>query len=227
MNQKSSLREVPQFVSWVLTGNICQTYAHPKLRKFASLEARHALLGAISAVSSRFLNSPSSSRTAALKPVQLAAAKSVGLTIPRTVVTNAAEDLLSLKSRWGRPLVYKVLGGVDFGFFETRKFNREKDLEDLNLLQACPVIFQEYIEGEFDLRITIVGRDCFPGRVDFVEGRHPIDSRVDPTRISRGHLSAEIAKKLGHLMDKLGLNYAAVDMRYSSKEGYTFFRTQS
>lgn len=203
--------------------DLSNAYSHPKIRSFAAGEARHALLGALCSVTPRFLNPPYNSRKAALKPVQLSAAKSVGLRVPRTVVTNVASEVLRAESKWKKKIVYKVLGGPDFGFFETRIFNRVNDEKDLDLLSSCPTIFQEFVEGEFDLRVTIVGRECFPGKVEFLKGHHPVDSRIDPTEISRTTLSSEVSQCLCDLMDKLGLNYAAVDLRYSQKEGYTFF----
>src|SRR6266496_1618005 len=65
------------------TGEI---YKHPKLRRFAGTEARHALLGSLMSVTQRFLNDPYRSQRAALKPLQLVAAASAGFQVPKSLV---------------------------------------------------------------------------------------------------------------------------------------------
>ncbi|TAV48361.1 hypothetical protein ELI30_08625 [Rhizobium leguminosarum] len=164
--------------------NLSDVYAHPKIRGFAASESRHALLGALMASTKSFLNNPFASQQAALKPFQLSVAQLVGLNIPCTLTTNRAQSVLDASNGRYNDLVYKLLGGPDFGFFETRILDPVADASDLALLQNCPAIFQEHVEGDFDLRITVVGQQCFPGRIDYVNGQHPVDSRIDPTGIS-------------------------------------------
>jgi glutathione synthase/RimK-type ligase-like ATP-grasp enzyme len=197
-------------------------YAHPKIRSFAAGEARHAIMGALCAVTSRFLNSPYRSRYAALKPVQLAAARSVGLRTPRTLVTNSADAVRDVEGRWGGALVYKTLEGAEFEFFETRILSSD-DQKDLHRIEGCPVIFQEHIEGDFDVRVTVVGARCYSARIDFHGGRHPVDSRIDPVATVAHELEVAVENKILNLMRVLGLNYAAIDMRSSRGLGYTFF----
>ena len=202
--------------------DVADVFFHPKLKSFAESEARHALLGALRAVSSHFLNLPERSTAAALKPFQLALALKAGLRIPKTAITNRQEDVLAQEKIWG-PLVYKTLGGTDFGFFETRKFDAAEDGHDLRMLSTCPTIFQEYVEGDYDVRVTVVGRKCFPAKVDFMSGQHPVDSRIDPKNFIAFELPKEIERSIFILMDLAGLNYAAIDMRFSERKGFTFF----
>jgi len=119
-------------------------------------------------------------------------------------------------------IIYKTFTGCDFGFYETRKIT-SANLSDLWRLRVCPTIFQEHIAGDYDLRVTIVGSEIFAARLLFHEGRHLVDSRVERVPVERTELPGELVAQLSKLVRCFGLRYAAIDMRFSERTGYTFF----
>jgi hypothetical protein len=196
--------------------------SHPSYRRFAMAECDQALTGSLVAYIPNFINPIHSSRKANRKIQQLTVASQLGLRIPATLVTSNPDEARSFYRMVNSRCIYKPFTGCDFGLFETRIL-ADADFADLWRLRTCPTIFQEHIEGDYDLRVTIVGRTLFSAKLLFREGRHPVDSRVDRIPIEPTELPSEIKTKLLQLIDYFGLVYAAIDLRFSASEGYTFF----
>jgi hypothetical protein len=103
-------------------------------------------------------------------------------------------------------------------------------LAEIDALAACPAIFQEYIDKQVELRITIVGDQVFTAAIHSQE--HPetlVDFRrlaLMPNDESVKHtifeLPAEIRAKLLSLMKKLGLVFGCVDMILTPKGEFVF-----
>src|SRR5262249_2530274 len=103
-------------------------------------------------------------------------------------------------------------------------------LEELDSLAVCPAIFQEYIEKQVELRITIVGDQVFTAAIHSQE--HPQtqgDFRrlaLMPNPESVKHtifdLPSEIRSKLLSLMSRLGLVFGCVDMILTPCGEYVF-----
>jgi glutathione synthase/RimK-type ligase-like ATP-grasp enzyme len=210
----------------------------------------------------RWVNSWLAEREAVDKSRQLAVARSVGLAIPRTLLTNDPQAVRAFLRRCGGRVVFKPLVGMITGrppdysaqlkaSFEgkfafppacpeepaerdcrvlfTQLLTRDK-LEEIGALAACPAIFQEYVEKEVELRITIVGNELFTAaihsqehvetRVDF---RHlammPASKAVKHTVVN---LPAEVRSKLLALMSRMGLAFGCVDMILTPGGDYVF-----
>lgn len=189
------------------------SFPHPKLEAFVADEARQAFLGSLSHICTRFINPVGPSRHATTKLFQLRVARDVGLLIPRTLVTNDPQAARSFVEESRAQCIYKLFTGTDFGFFETRLFATETDLEELWRVRNCPMIIQEYVGGELDLRVTVVGRHCFSASIAVGQGRHKVDSRVDRVPVKAFELPSEISAKAVQLVKDLGLVYGALDFR--------------
>jgi glutathione synthase/RimK-type ligase-like ATP-grasp enzyme len=98
----------------------------------------------------------------------------------------------------------------------------EEDL--LEHVRLAPVIFQEHVPAEVDLRVTLVGDRLFPAAISTPEGGYPHDYRIDldRARIEAVTLPRELCRALMELMRRLGLVYGAVDMRRTTDERYVF-----
>ena len=103
------------------------------------------------------------------KPSQLRLAQQVGLTVPKTTITNnppAVEKLFS-KVENGR-VVFKSLTGLfvppDIGLFTT-EITKEFPSVSQDGIVHCPSIYQELVERRSDLRITVVGNKVFAVRI--------------------------------------------------------------
>jgi hypothetical protein len=91
---------------------------------------------------------------------------------------------------------------------------------------ACPVIWQEYIPKQLELRITVVGTKLFPCAI-FSQEAHPdqhVDWRKDPLAVRHEpyELPAEIAAKCLTLMAELGLQFGCIDLILTPSNEYVF-----
>jgi glutathione synthase/RimK-type ligase-like ATP-grasp enzyme len=192
------------------------------IKKFSFNESRNMLMGTLLGTASVFINDPGASRRASLKPYQLQLASDLGFKVPQTLVTNNPEQAREFLNNSESRFVYKTFTGTHFGFYETRLFE-DGDYSELWRLANAPVILQEHVDGEYDVRATIVEDEIFSARLMYKEGRHPVDSRIGRVPVNRETLPTDVVDKLITLREKLGLTYMAVDMRYCSQRGYTFF----
>ena len=100
------------------------------------------------------------------KPYQLRLAQEVGLTVPKTTITNHAASIEKLFDD-GR-VIFKALSPPLTSTNEM-VFTKEITREFLPNFQAsiaqCPAIYQELVERKSDLRITVVGRKVFVVRI--------------------------------------------------------------
>jgi len=181
-------------------------------RSFAHSETSHAVLGMLDSLTCAWVNPPGPDEAAHHKPYQWSVAASLGLTLPRTLVTNkpdAARDFL----KDGRPAVFKAFLAQLEAWRETRLVE-PSDLERLDSVRFAPVIFQDYVEG-VDLRITVVGRKIFAAEIDARQTPYPVDMRmvVGEAEVRPVTLPPEVEAGLLALMDRLRLVYGAIDMR--------------
>lgn len=197
---------------------------HPSVKRFMYDECVQAFKGTMISLhpTVKFLNPIIKGEEASFKLHQLRLAKELGFNIPNTIVTNSVEEAMQFISNNSNDCIYKPFNGVDFGPWETRPLYKE-DITELHKIEYCPFILQQHIHGDFDVRVTIVGNEIFSAKLLYKQGQHPVDSRSDTVPVYEHHLGNDIKTKLLTLVQRLGLFYGAVDLRYSDSLGYTFF----
>lgn len=204
------LRPKPPGVEARLTGPV---------REFAMRECEHALSGLWAATDVLWVNHPVKHEVASWKAFQLEAAREVGLSIPRTLVTNVPERARAFAASCGSGdpprAVYKALSGVERAVRTTRWASGD-ELAGFEAVRLAPVMLQEYVEG-VDVRATIVGREIFAVEIDARDTAHPEDWRKDwpaaRKTIREVRLPVGVAQPLLDLQDRLGLLYGAADFR--------------
>lgn len=77
-------------------------------RVFARVEARQGFGGVLTGIDARWVNHPSAVAGGNFKPKQLDVAVSVGMNVPRTLVTNSPEQAQKFACDVGRTLIYKA-----------------------------------------------------------------------------------------------------------------------
>lgn len=154
-------------------------------------------------------------RCAENKTRQLRLAAQLGLTIPATLITaepaavrrffaaHAGEVVTKLQT----PLAPSMRGGSGL---PTRRL-RAADLDALDGLRHCPMMFQRSIAKQWELRIAWVDGRAFVGALD---GRHcGVDWRYESTTAWQPYtLPAPVHERLARLMARLGLRQGAIDM---------------
>jgi len=197
----------------------------PELRSWSYTEAHEALQGVWRSMQAFWLNDPVREESAAHKPFQLSTAPSCGLEIPRTLITNSPEAARAFIAGNGRRgTIYKAFLATPRDWRETRLL-RHEELSLIDKVRFTPVIFQEYIPAEVDLRITVVGDQIYPAAIYSQEqDYYPNDFRMDMerARYEPATLPPAVVEGIRRLMARLGLVYGAIDMRRTPDGRYVF-----
>lgn len=192
-------------------------------KDFAQWECEHLIQGLLWQLPCLWVNDPQRNAYASRKLVQLEYARRAGLRIPRTLATNDPGAALQFVRSASHRVIAKRIATVPGPFTKT-SFVNDDILESLpDALPGCPAIFQEYIEGRGDVRVTWIDDLPWSIIVDSHKGRVPEDSRLDmdvPHAIYR--LDAATESQLRSFMRDLGLRFGAIDLRLGT-DGNLYF----
>ena len=191
---------------------------------FVLTECHEAISGMWHTMDAAWVNPQVSDDVAAHKPLQLACAEELGLRVPRTMITNdpAAARRFVGEMGPGRT-VYKTFVASEENWRETR-IVREEEVGLLDAVQLAPVIFQEYVEAEADLRVTALGDELWAAEIVAGETSYPLDYRMDmgAARFAPTTLPDTVSEKLLLLMKRLDIVYGAIDLRRTAAGEYVF-----
>ena len=151
---------------------LCVTLMHQGLiaKDFALKEWKSVIRSLASYLShARWLNPLAASELLNCKPHQLRLAQQVGLTVPKTTITNnpAAVEKIFDEVDHGR-VIFKSLTPLFLPpnkLLYTTEITKEFPSASRDSITQCPAIYQELVERKSDLRITVVGRKVFPVRI--------------------------------------------------------------
>ena len=170
-------------------------------------------------------------REAENKLQQLRIATEVGLTIPRTLVTNEPLEMRRFFQELEGKMVAKLLTPISYGMEHSSLFLytsavQEQDLEEAETLRYCPMVFQEEIPKLRELRVIYVANNLFVGALDASRyAQKTMDWRnVNPKECpwEPYELKGEVVSRLNCLMSKLGLVYGALDLIQKPNGEYIF-----
>ena len=194
-------------------------------RSFAYNEWYEAVAGMWAMLGGAFwVNEPQRDLVASRKAFQLQVALEEGLSIPETLITSdpvAAGEFVARRA--GAPCIYKSFSATEQAWRETRIL-ADAELAVLDQVRWSPVIFQEYVPAEVDLRVTVVGDEVYAGAVHSqeMEYRHDYRMHLDQVRIEATELPDDVTDKLLSFMRRLGLSYGAIDMRRTPEGDHVF-----
>ncbi len=102
---------------------------------------------------------------------QLRVASEVGLVIPQTLVTNDAKEAREFFYQVEGKMVTKLLTPLSVSmkgssFFMYTSAVKEEDLLDAEKLHYCPMVFQEQIPKQRELRVVFIDGNLFVGALD-------------------------------------------------------------
>lgn len=193
----------------------------PTSRPFAARETAAAVSGFLGTLTADiWINEPWSALEADDKLRQLRAATKCGFSVPNTLVTSSADAAREMLREHPEGLVHKCLdspfvweGQDAAGYLYTTEVGTEH-LDHISPFSQ-PVLLQERLTINAELRVTVVGDECFAARI-----RQP-DRQIDwRRRLGAGsvlryescRLESEVRLKLIELMRLLGLEFAAIDL---------------
>lgn len=208
----------------------------PWMDAMAGNEAQQAAHGILRALPDcLFVNHPGREYECSFKLWQLEVARRVGLTVPRTLVTNQPENAAEFYERCGGAVVYKLIS--ESSNFLGPKYDwvgvptlplTEDDLPHLGQVAAAPHFFQERIDKRYDIRVTAIGRKLFAVKIDSQAGQGVTDWRTDySVAIEKTELRDEVERACVRLISALGLNYGAIDLCLDRDGRHVFFEVNS
>lgn len=158
---------------------------------------------------------------------QLRSAQAVGLCIPKTIVSNDAKAVRSFYSSLKSRMICKLHTSLSFGMkaspfsFYTTQIE-EEDLDDLDMLSFCPMIFQERVPKAYELRIAYIDQQCFAGKIMGADALDWRPSESDNFSWGSYKIPQNLQAQLIVLMQKLGLSFGAIDMIVQPDGSYVF-----
>ena len=173
-----------------------------------------------------WVNHPVATYRAEHKALQIATAKSVGFTVPRTVITNDAAGIREA-SQLDEQVAIKGLDTIwlrqgDIGMFGYTTLMSTDEAQQSNL-STVPLLAQQALANKLDLRVTMVGNEIFCSSV--VRAGKSIDGDwrlvKDGASFQPFDLPPGIVTKCFALTDALGLTFAAIDL--ALQDGVFYF----
>jgi glutathione synthase/RimK-type ligase-like ATP-grasp enzyme len=174
---------------------------------------------------------PARIREMQMKLRGLVAAQAVGFQIPDTLASNEPDAVRAFVHAHDCRVVSKQAGSQMIGR-HVPQFGRFTEAVGRNLmarprgLTRCPMIFQPQVPKYREVRATVVGQAVFAAQIDSQQSKR---SSVDWRRrddLSQGwiatKLPADIERMCVQLVQRLGLNYGAIDLIQTPARQYVF-----
>ena len=161
------------------------------------------------------------------KILQLKTAKKIGFKVPNTLVTNSAETIKSFYYGNEKTVIKPLNSGHvpykgETALFFTNLLN-EGHLKELETSVLTPCIFQEYVDKQYELRITVVGEKVFSAKIDSQENSNSkVDWRRGKLDFFKQEIPPDLAEQCVTLCKELGLRFGAIDIIKERSGEYTF-----
>ncbi|UWQ46864.1 MvdC/MvdD family ATP grasp protein [Leisingera aquaemixtae] len=171
--------------------------------------------------SCRCINKIYAAERAECKPFQLMMAKRAGFTVPSTVISNDPSLIQHfLEHSAGRtlakPFSPTVWKGEDKDYVTRSAIVRLDDLPADVLVEASPMIFQQYVEKSYEVRLTCFGD--YPVAVK-LNSQKTEASKVDWRAVSPANLGVErievpevVRVACSNLLRSLDLSFGCIDL---------------
>lgn len=197
-------------------------------RRFATREARRGIGGLLMSLPCVWMNHPSKLADAEYKPLQLATATQCGLTVPRTVITNAPGEADQHIDHLGPSVVYKTLASPTIADGPRVSFVHTTDVTRADMANCRVTLtahqFQQRIPKTRDVRATVVGARVFAANIltDSEEGL--LDWRADYNALCYEpvRLPDDVESSLLRMTEHLGLSFAAADFVVAADDRHYF-----
>lgn len=180
----------------------------------------------------RWINHPLDAKHADNKMVQLTLARELGFTIPDTLIGNDPATVRHFFAEHDGKVIYKgflpnTWNKQDGGATAvcTSALTRQH-VENDYAISGCPGIYQERIEKQYEVRITVMNDTVLAGRIDSQGNGDVVDWRTeflgDRIPLKAMALPPEIEKSCIALCRRLNLAFCAIDMIVTRAGEYVF-----
>lgn len=208
----------------------------PQERAYAKLETEQAIFSVLHALDCYWISHPLALRGAKWKGEQLARAARMGFRVPATVITNVPDDVRALRAAVGGPIIFKAMSTPTLAADAVDGADRvshgigttvldDAMLDSLDAVSELSCQFQEYIAKQYELRVTVIGKQLFAARLySQDDARTAIDSRdmSAPIRYEAATLPDEVRQRCLAFVHSYGLEYGALDLIVTPEGEYVF-----
>jgi glutathione synthase/RimK-type ligase-like ATP-grasp enzyme len=165
------------------------------------------------------------------KSFQLMMASLAGFEIPESVITNDPSTIRRFVDRKGLKMLAKPFGPTvwkagDRDYVTRSAVVASGNLPESTLLQACPMIFQRYVEKSYEVRITCFGDLPVAVRLKSQEiEAAQVDWRaVSPARlgVDRIEIPTDVRDACVRLLRSLDLAFGCIDMIVTPENNWVF-----
>jgi len=164
------------------------------------------------------------------KFTQLRAAQKAGLTIPASIYTTSSTMLHEFYHAQQGNIIGKLHNALSFSMEGTGQALyttpiEEEMLDDLDMLEISPMIFQPRIAKAYELRVAYVNGQCFAGKIPETNSATGSDDwRNKQIQINweAYELPTQVQAQLHSMMQELGLYFGAVDLICDEAGNYIF-----
>jgi glutathione synthase/RimK-type ligase-like ATP-grasp enzyme len=179
----------------------------------------------------KWINDPFIANRSKVKFQQLLLANQYGIKIPKTIITTQPEKAKDFFISCGEEALVKTIytgnttiGGRKQGI-PSRKIGKDEFYKFYKSISLSPTQLQEYVEKDFELRITVIGEKVFAVKIDSqINEETKIDwrlhTKMNPHSIFE--LPLKIAKFCVNFLKDQGLVYGAMDFIVTPKDEYYF-----
>ncbi|MDM4719798.1 ATP-grasp ribosomal peptide maturase [Micromonospora sp. WMMA1363] len=194
-------------------------------RRWATREARMGL-GGVLAAHPLWLNHPHDIARAEYKPVQLAAAGTVGLSAPPTLITNEPAAAERFVREHGGAVVKPLGSGViaEAGTAKLIYTNRVCAEEIDHTVAGTAHLFQQQVDKAYEVRLTVVDDAWFAVRIDGASQATGLDWRTDYDALSYSVVTVPeaIRAAVSRLLARLRLRFGALDFIVTPHDEWIF-----
>lgn len=194
-------------------------------RRWAAREARMGL-GGVLVAHPRWLNHPHDIARAEYKPAQLAAADSVGLSVPPTLITNEPAAAERFVREHGGVVVKPLGSGVltEAGTAKLIYTNRVRAEEIDHTVSGTAHLFQQQVDKAYEVRLTVVDEVYFAVRLDGASEAARLDWRTGYDSLSYSVVTVpdHIRGAVSRLLARLRLRFGALDLVVTPQDEWTF-----
>jgi glutathione synthase/RimK-type ligase-like ATP-grasp enzyme len=197
-------------------------------RIYLQNEYETLLKNLLSVMDTKWLSEPGAIYRAENKLLQLKLARKIGFNTPKTLVTNSKIELKKFYEENNQDIIIKPLGisrifkddSLSFLFTNSVKKEHIDAIENFDL---TPCLFQNRIEKELELRITVVGENIFSAGVDSQSNiKTQLDWRKSQLQFFQYKIPKDISDKCIEMVKKLNLKFGAIDLIKDKNGNYIF-----
>lgn len=176
----------------------------------------------------KWLSKPEFIYKAENKLLQLKHAKKLEFEIPDTIITNDKSNIKSFAAKHQGNVIVKSLGsnklarGSSTSLMYTSRVT-PFHIEQIEAYDITPCIFQNYIDKDYEIRVTVINDKVFSAKVNSqTDELSKIDWRKKKLLFEECQLPYDIEQKCIALVKSLNLSFGAIDLIRTPNSKYYF-----